>query len=364
MHETTQQPQRKDCLPFAFSASTGGYCRLWLSNMVLTVLTLGIYSAWAKVRSLRFVYGHTQLAGGRFDYHGKPISILKGRLLMLALFVLWQLSGSWSPALQGVLGLTAFTIAPWIAVQALRFRLANTSWNQMRLRFTGRVASAYWVFIKAWLTTSLSLGLLWPRATLIKRRFVLQHCTLGQARLQQHNCINRLYLAGLGCLLTSLLYLAVFAALGGLLWYLGAAILRSTSFNAQLSPRNWRDIIVVSICALGAAWLLASLGYARMAINRVLLNHTALEMNGRSHRIECWLRTSHMLWLHLSNALVLLFSLGLAWPWVRIRTLRMQLEHVALFGAGDLASLQAELNELDDARGDELADFLELDLGW
>ena len=364
MHETTQQPQRKDCLPVAFSASTSGYYRLWLSNMVLTVLTLGIYSAWAKVRSLRFVYGHTQLAGGRFDYHGRPIAILKGRMLMLVLFVLWQLTGSWSPALQGMLGLAAFLVMPWVAVQAMRFRLANTSWNQMRLRFTGNVPAAYWVFIKSWLTSTLSLGLLWPRATLIKRRFLLQHCTLGQARLQQHSCVNRLYLAGLGCLLTALLYLAVFAALGSLIWYLGTSLFLPANLNVQPSLRNWRDILVVGIATLGAAWLLASMGYARMAISRVLLNHTTLEMNGGSHRIECWLRTSHMLWLHLSNSLLLLLSLGLAWPWVRIRNLRAQLEHTALFGAGDLASLQAELNQLDDARGDELADLLELDLGW
>ncbi|SCK12074.1 YjgN family protein [Vogesella sp. LIG4] len=354
------QPQRKDCLPFEFTADAGGYYRLWLGNLVLTVLTLGIYSAWAKVRTQRFLFGHTRLAGGRFDYHGRPVAILKGRLLMLALFVLWQLSGGWSPALQGVLGMVAFAIMPWIAVQAMRFRLANTSWNQMRLRFNGKVSQAYLAYLKSWLTTTFTFGLFWPRAMLIKRRFLLQHSTLGQASLKQHDCVGRLYLAGLGSLLASLLYLAAFGALGGLIWKIGDAI----ALLANPNGRSMHSVDLVFAGAMMAAWLLACLGYANMALHRVLLNHTTLEMHGQSHRIECWLATRRMLWLHLSNALALLFSLGLAWPWVRIRSLHAWLEHIALFGAGDLASLHAELNELDDARGDELAGLLELDLGW
>ncbi|WP_174873423.1 YjgN family protein [Vogesella oryzae] len=364
MQQTIQQPHRKDCLPFEFSADTGSYYRLWLGNLILTVLTLGIYSAWAKVRVQRFLLGHTRLAGGRFDYHGKPGAILKGRLLMLALFLLWQLSGSWSPALQGLLGMAAFLLAPWLAVQAMRFRLANTSWNQMRLRFDGKVGQAYLAYVKSWLTTTFTFGLFWPRATLIRRRYLLQHSTLGQARLQQQDCIGRLYLAGVGCLLSALLYLAAFGALGGLIWKVGDAIALPATVNGWFGSGSMQSVDFAFIGALMAAWLLASLGYARMAINRVLLNHTTLALNGQSHRIENWISTRHMLWLHLSNALALLCSLGLAWPWVRIRTLRAQLEHIALFGAGDLASLRAELNELDDARGDELADLLELDLGW
>ncbi|MFC3532167.1 YjgN family protein [Vogesella facilis] len=366
MHDTAAalQPPRKDCLPFEFSASTSGYYRLWLGNMLLTVLTLGLYSAWAKVRTQRFLYGHTRLAGGRFDYHGKPGAILKGRLLMLALFTLWQLSGRWSPALQGMLGLAAFAIAPWIAVQAMRFRLANTSWNQLRLRFSGQVRPAYWVFFKSWLTTALSFGLLWPRAMLIKRRYLLQHSTLGQASLKQHDCIGRLYLAGLGSLLSALLYLAALGALGALIWQTGNAIGLPAIVNRLFGAGSMHSVDFTFIGAMLLAWLLASMGYANMAIQRVLLNHTTLELHGQSHRIECWLRTGHMLWLHLSNALALLCSLGLAWPWLRIRSLRTLLEHSALFGAGDLASLHADLNALDDARGDELAELLELDLGW
>ena len=75
--------------PFAFTGSGGEYFRIWIVNLLLSVITLGIYSAWAKVRRLRYFYGHTSVAGGTFGYHASPIAILKGRLIAYAVvFVL------------------------------------------------------------------------------------------------------------------------------------------------------------------------------------------------------------------------------------------------------------------------------------
>src|SRR5262245_52514343 len=74
-------------LPFQFSASGGEYFRIWIVNLLLTIVTLGIYSAWAKVRRLRYFYGSTQIAGSSFEYHGRPLQILKGRLIAAALLI-------------------------------------------------------------------------------------------------------------------------------------------------------------------------------------------------------------------------------------------------------------------------------------
>ena len=58
-------------LKFEFTGSGSEYFRIWIVNTLLTVVTLGIYSAWAKVRRLRYFYGSTQLAGSTFEYHGQ-----------------------------------------------------------------------------------------------------------------------------------------------------------------------------------------------------------------------------------------------------------------------------------------------------
>ena len=39
--------------PMRFTGIGWEYFRIWVVNMLLTLLTLGIYSAWAKVRKAR-----------------------------------------------------------------------------------------------------------------------------------------------------------------------------------------------------------------------------------------------------------------------------------------------------------------------
>lgn len=351
-------------LPFVFTATTAGYARLWLSNLVLSVLTLGIYSAWAKVRTLKYLYGHTRVAGGRFNYHASPIAILKGRALMLVVFILWQLAAEFTPELMTLLGLVATVAAPWLAVQALRFRLANTSWSGMRCHFDGDTRAAYRAFGKSWLTLLLSLGLLWPLATLQKQRYLLPHSRLGQARLAIEPCVRKLYLAGFGCLLVALLYGVGFAALGGVIWFTGNAIGLPGWVNGHFGPGSMRAIDGVFNGMLGVLWLLATLAYARMAISRVLLNHTSLMVDEIAHRLRLTLPSRALFALHFSNTVALAFSLGLAWPWVRIRTLRATFGQLTLQGGADLAQLYARGQSQHDARGDELADLLALDLGW
>src|SRR3954464_11448441 len=75
-------------VPFQFTGRAGEYFRIWIVNVCLSVITLGIYSAWAKVRRKRYFYGNTLLNRAAFDYTGDPKAILKGRLLVLGAWVL------------------------------------------------------------------------------------------------------------------------------------------------------------------------------------------------------------------------------------------------------------------------------------
>ena len=68
---------------FEFSGTGGEYFRIWIVNIFLTLVTVGIYSAWAKVRTLRYFAASTSLDGASFAYLANPYSILKGRLLVL-----------------------------------------------------------------------------------------------------------------------------------------------------------------------------------------------------------------------------------------------------------------------------------------
>ena len=49
--------------PVEYTATAGEYFRIWIVNLALTIVTIGIYSAWAKVRKRRYFYAHTHIDG-------------------------------------------------------------------------------------------------------------------------------------------------------------------------------------------------------------------------------------------------------------------------------------------------------------
>ncbi len=140
-------PQATPLFP-KFHGEVGNYFKIWIVNVLLTIITVGIYSAWAKVRTLKFMYGSTELAGSRFDFHGQPKAILIGRIFAVIIFALYAYSAFIHPALP-VLGIIlAFFSVPFLFVKSLKFRLANTSYRNLRFSFRGTIRDAGKIWFK------------------------------------------------------------------------------------------------------------------------------------------------------------------------------------------------------------------------
>jgi uncharacterized membrane protein YjgN (DUF898 family) len=150
-----------------FSGSGSEYFRIWIVNLLLTVLTLGLYYPWAKVRKLKYLYSNTHIAGHALDFHGSPKQMLRGFLLMAALFLVYSLAGNVSPVAGSIAGLALAAAWPALLRASLQFRLANTSWRGLRFAFMGSLGGAYGVFGKPML---MALGLGTVGALLLSTR--------------------------------------------------------------------------------------------------------------------------------------------------------------------------------------------------
>ena len=62
---------------FEFKGKGGEYFSIWIVNVLLSIVTLGIYSAWATVRTRRYFYANFKLAGEGFEYHADLFKFLK-----------------------------------------------------------------------------------------------------------------------------------------------------------------------------------------------------------------------------------------------------------------------------------------------
>ncbi|WP_245868778.1 YjgN family protein, partial [Vibrio fujianensis] len=133
--------QRKN--PIQFKGQGGEFFGIWIVNILLSIITLGIYSAWAKVRTKRYFYGNTFISGDNFEYHATPMQLLKGRLVALVILLVWVVSNSVFPPLSIVLLVLFYLALPWLLWSHARFDSAMTSYRNVRFAFNGSLKGAY-----------------------------------------------------------------------------------------------------------------------------------------------------------------------------------------------------------------------------
>ncbi|HEY7474352.1 MAG TPA: YjgN family protein, partial [Vicinamibacterales bacterium] len=181
--------------PFEFTGSGVEYFRIWIVNLALSIATLGIYSAWAKVRRTQYFYRHTHVAGARFQYLGRPGAILKGRIVAAILFGTYTAAGQLSPfyglAAFGVLAL----VMPWLLARSFRFRLSNTSYRGIRFGFAGSTAGSYGVFLGLPLLTVLTLFVLGPFTHHRIKKYQIGQARFGQTSIAFLSRVSEFYIA-------------------------------------------------------------------------------------------------------------------------------------------------------------------------
>jgi uncharacterized membrane protein YjgN (DUF898 family) len=87
---------------FAFHGTGSEYFRIWIVNLLLTLVTFGIYSAWAKVRRMRYLHENTELMGARFGYHGDALKILIGRVVVVVAVVAFYAASHFYPIISPI----------------------------------------------------------------------------------------------------------------------------------------------------------------------------------------------------------------------------------------------------------------------
>jgi len=134
-----------------FTGKTGEYFAIWLINHMFTWMTLGIYSAWAKVRTLQYFYGNTELAGGRFQFTADPLKILRGRIIAVLLFILYFVVENVQSTLANavlVSMLVAFVVfSPVLTVLVMSFKLRYSEWRGISFNFNKNYKEAYRVYL-------------------------------------------------------------------------------------------------------------------------------------------------------------------------------------------------------------------------
>lgn len=146
MTEVEEVPLKKHALKFDGNGSD--YFSIWIVNTLLTIITLGFYSPWAKVRKLQYLARVTSLGKGRFDFHGDPKAILKGRILALVTFGLYSFGSSINQVFAIVGVILIYIAIPWIFIKSQKFKMTNTSYRGVRFSFRATNRDGYKIWKK------------------------------------------------------------------------------------------------------------------------------------------------------------------------------------------------------------------------
>jgi len=335
--------------PFEFGGDAREYFRIWVVNLALSIVTLGIFSAWAKVRSERYFYGNTRIAGVPFEYLAKPWPILKGRLIAVVLFGGYVLAGQFSIKLQ--LGMAALiaVLTPWLIVRGAAFRARYSAWRGINFRFVPDYAEAYVRYLLLYVGMIATLGILYPFIKAKQRAFLVEHHRYGGSWFSFRATPGQFYppyLIAWGVLTAWMFAVAITA---GLLVF---AFVQAGNHG----PPGWfvYAYIVPMYSGYFVVW-----AFLAAALANLVYNHTDLG----THRFRSTLKGHRLLWIYAGNTVAILISVGFLIPWAKVRLARYRAQSLSVLASGDLANFRAETKSDIGAAAAEVDGLFDIDIG-
>ena len=372
----------------SFDGQGWEYFKIWIVNILLMIVTIGLYYPWAKVRRRRYFYGNLSIAGRYFDYHaiGKQLfpSYLIGIILVISLTFIQHVS----PPLAGITFIVIAIATPWLIQRSMRFNLKMTSFSNVRFSFSGPLNKAYWCYLllpllliiaplsllgiilavvdvgeeamlaeienmrdrpATWgllLLVMASLGI-WFKALLTTQQttYLLNHYHYGQGQFSIDIRVKEFVKIGFKSL--ALLVVLPIIVVSPLLIMAQTTI---SSVSGGWTPLYGLFYLVITTAT--AAYYLSRTRqylYQQLQFDDQITFHSALSARA-------------LFFVMITNLFLIAITLGLAIPWTQIRMAKLTAEATAI-----------EVQQLDDyigqqevaqsALGEQLADGLDIDIG-
>ncbi|STY90820.1 YjgN family protein [Moraxella bovis] len=355
---------------FYFYGTGTEYFKIWIVNLLLTIITLGIYSPWAKVRRLRYFYGNTELNDEPFDFTANPKRILLGRLIALGVYVVISVLGQFSPMVAAAGGLLLMALFPWLVRSTLRFRARNSQYKNVRFAFVGSLLAAYVLFglvifanllitgavylsinfdvadVIGMMIIMIGFALLAPFAWRLFKSYQFDNTQFGEMAFEWHASMLDVYKAVL-----IPIGIAILASIGGVVMIgLGAVI--GSDFG-----------VGVAVLALIGMYLMMLLivPLTQACLHKVVWGNLTI---GESEFVLNEFSIFRFAFIQFTNFLLIGLTLGLFTPWAAVRLHRYKTETLSLVSYENFDEIITPQMVEESALGEEIADVFDIDVSW
>lgn len=313
-------------LNFEFRGDGFEYFKIWIVNVLLSIATLGIYSAWAKVRNNRYFYSNLYLDGNNFRYLAEPLTILKGRIVAVVAFIAYSVIAHMYPSVAVLLALALFFAIPFFVNQSLAFNHRMSAYKNIQFRFHGDYWEAFLVLYVWPLLGMLTLGIMYPYALLQLNRYMIKNSAYGTSRFDftaTHKDYAMLFLTLLG----------VGTVLGLIVLAISTLLPSLNSLVPLLAITIYFGLLVYFIATS------TNLYYCNSILNK--------------HQLNAQLEVLGLAKVMLTNLLLIIVTFGLYAPAAKVRMSKYMAANISLHADGPLDSFAAAEQQNINALGEE-----------
>jgi len=314
---TPSRPPTPGRHSLSFHGTGSSLFLLILKNVLLTIVTLGVYAPWAATERRKYVWQNVEFHGQRFIFGGTGLELFIGYLKVLVGYAVFlgvpmlvrQISPSLAIAVQVAFVLGLVALIPFAVYGSRAYLLSRSTWRGIHFSMQPGAGPFVRAFLVGYLLTVVTLGLYMPVWLNKLRKIITDRSRFGNHAFRYDGDDFEVWVMSMKGLLLSIVTLGIYY-----FW-----------FRANLS--------------------------------RYEVEHT--HFGQAKGRLE--LTGGDVFKFTMTYLLGTTLTLGLAFPWLATYVLRSVFERTSLEGDIDFAAItQSEVR--GNAAGDGLADVMDVGL--
>lgn len=348
-----------------------GLLKLTIMNFLLGLITLGFYRFWAKTNVRKHIWSSVHINNEPLEYTGTGMELFKGFLVVFGVFLLPYvlaitlatfIQGPESFIaifLQGIFILVIYVLWGFAIYKARKYQLSRTMWRGIRGTLVGSAMTYSLLYFGSLLAKSMSMGWATPVMNTVLAEQITNDMRFGDAAFKFKGRAGPLYPTYALCWLLTL------AAIIAVIVIAVSSSGLSSYLSSIFDPTAATDTIesIASYIALAAAllfilfmliipmlWAIYSAKEIRTFASYTRFDGVPFVLNATAGSI---------IWLTVINLLLILLTLGIAWPFVQQRSVKFVVDRLKLEGMIDIDRIQQSMAKLE-SRGEGLADAFDV----
>lgn len=348
-----------------------GLMTLTIVNFLLGLITLGFYRFWAKTNVRKHIWSSVHVNGEPLEYTGTGMELFKGFLVIFFVFILpytlLSAAAAFLPPqwafmtymLQGALLLIVYVLFGFAIYKARKFQLSRTQWRGIRGTLIGSAMIYSLLYFGSLIAKSMSLGWATPVMNTVLAEQITNDMRFGDAAFKFKGRAGPLYPTYAMCWILTLL--AIIVVIVGIAGSTSISGYFTQIFDDAATPESLEKIVGYVALATAILFLLFALIipmlWAIYTAKELRTFATYTRFDGVPFTMN--VTTGSVIRLTIINLLLIIFTLGIAWPFVQQRIVKFTVDRLKLEGLVDIDRIRQSQVRLD-TRGEGLADAFDV----